>query len=116
MKDQDRDEWERAWRSMEHRRVPDPSTLGFEKLVNSDFGIVESAAITEAPSHFVDFLYFSKEECALCSRFIEGHTQKIPASLSLDFERIKNLGICVWVHRRCFEALPVSYDPASIPW
>ena len=114
--DRDRTEWERAWRSMEHRSVPDPSVLEIGKLVNDDFGVVASSTITRAPEQFVDLLYFSSEECILCSMMIEEQAQKIPASLNLKFESINSLGFSVWVHRKCFEALPLSKDTGPIPW
>lgn len=114
--DQDRTVWDLAWRAMEHREVPDLSALDIKRLVNTEFGPLESATISEVPIQFVDLLYFSYGGCLLCSMLFADPTQKMPASVNLDFEVVKNLGFSVWVHRKCFKKLTISDEPGPIPW
>jgi len=108
------DEWNRVWASMQNRDIPNASSLSLPLDLN--LGKALHATISEAPLQYVDYLYLSGEECPLCS-VSTTQTDRLPASLNLEFDQIKGkIGMCAWVHRDCFEKLELSEEPAPIPW
>jgi hypothetical protein len=107
-------EWQRIWQSMEHRQVPDASVIDPIRYFSYDFGNLLSATISLAPTQYVAGLYFPVNECPLCSS-AASIEYSLPASLNAGFEKIEALGVFVWVHRNCFEQLPLLQELPPFP-
>ncbi|MBK9152901.1 MAG: hypothetical protein IPM25_01500 [Chloracidobacterium sp.] len=107
-------EWQRIWQSMEHRQIPDASVIDPVRYFSYDFGNLVSATVSLAPVQYVKGLYFPVNECPLCYSDAS-NKDSLPASLNARFERIKALGVFVWVHRDCFEKLPLLQELPPFP-
>ena len=114
MDEQSRHEWDRVWASMQNRNIPDTSSLSLP--LDPNLGKALCGTISEAPIQYIDHLYLPREECPLCS-VSTTNTDRLPASLNLEFDQIKGkIGVSAWVHRDCFEKLELSEEPAPIAW
>ena len=111
----DEGEWEREWASMEVRSVPDLQRARALDIFKIDLGPLLSATISRVPTQFVDRLYFSDDDCAICSESTLG-MDRSAACLSVRFQRIENLAAGIWVHKTCFERLPPTDVRPPIPW
>ncbi len=114
--DQDRTEWDRVWSSMELRKVEDATKVDVQALFRHDFGPSISVLVSKIPEQYIAKMYFPTKDCPLCSNPANDPETTFAASLTLEFERIKRLGVSVWVHRECFDKLPISDKPTPVPW
>ncbi|MEQ1762843.1 MAG: hypothetical protein ABL984_06805 [Pyrinomonadaceae bacterium] len=109
-------DWKRDWQSMPHRDVVDLTNLNKVKadLIGTDFGQIISATISLAPEKYISGLYIQDEICPLCLESTVS-SERLAGSLSLTFEKIDNIGSCIWVHKQCFESLPLRDDLPRFP-
>ena len=114
--EQDRAEWDRLWSSMETREVERATELDLETLFQMDFGPPLSAVASKVPEQYIEKMYYPTRFCPLCTQPASNFESIYAASLSIEFERIKNLGVSVWIHRECFDSLPLSDKPSPVPW
>ena len=108
----DRPEWDQAWASMPHRRLPTKPKVA---LASSGCGEVVSATISEDPPQFSNKAWRQSEDCPVCGATTAG-AQRLPASLHPTFADGLSCGLGVWVHRSCFECCPNADEPTPIPW
>jgi hypothetical protein len=114
--DPDRDEWDRAWRSMSHR-VLDPAA---PPAIIESLGTLVSLAVSLDPSEFAHRQHRVSESCAICGGVIALKDRQ-PASLHATWtlpgsNKQLSLSHGVWVHLDCFEQHPIAEEPAPVPW
>ena len=114
--EQDRTEWDHVWSSMEVRNVERASELDVRALYQYDFGRPLSAVVSKMPEQYIGSMYFPTQDCPLCTKPASDSESIYAAHLSIEFVRIKGLGVSVWVHRECFDRLPASDEPTPVPW
>lgn len=109
-------EWRRDWQSMPHREVVDLTNLNECKrdMIGADAGSIISATISLAPVKYISGLYIKNDVCPLCLGSTDV-ADRMAASLHLTFEKLSNIGSCAWVHKECFESLPLRNDLPGFP-
>jgi len=113
MMDDDRSKWDEAWRKAEVRTVTALADVHIEPGL--EVGEILSATISTVPDEFRSKIYIQSSDCALCGRSTS-EEDFLLASLNPVFEKINGLAFGVRAHHQCFESLPVSDEPAPIPW
>lgn len=110
-------EWRRDWESMPHREVVDLTSVNSirENLGGADFGKIVAATIASTPEKYISETCFHDENCPLCLQSTIS-TNRLAGSLYPTFEKIDNLGFGVWVHKKCFESLPLRDEQPGVPW
>ena len=114
--DADRTEWNRIWSARECREIENTDKIDPAKFFNLDLGPPLSALVSKIPDQYIKDLFFPTDICPICGEIAEDPATRYAVSLHPEFERIKALGASVWVHKTCFEVLPVSDKPTPIPW
>lgn len=112
---EDRAEWDHAWASMPHRRLPTPPAIDVRGRFGPGCGEVVSVTISEDPPRFSTKAWRESENCPVCGATTAG-VERLPATLYPTFESGLHLGFGVWVHRSCFERCPATGQPTPIPW
>ena len=109
-------QFRRDWQSMPHRDVVDLANLNKlkEELIASDLGPIIAATISLVPEKYIHSIYFSDEFCPLCLESTV-MSDRLASSLHAKFESIENISSCAWVHRLCFESLPLREDLPGFP-
>ena len=111
----DREEWDRIWRAMPHRRLTSPPKAGLGGDALGRFGEPVSCTISQDPPLFRDRAWRESERCPICGERTSGK-ERLPASLHPRWASGLSVGLGVWVHRICFESCPDTGEPAPIPW
>ena len=83
-------------------------------MIVADAGSIVSATISLAPEKYVSGLYIKDDVCPLCLGSTDA-ANRMAASLHLTFEKLSNIGSCDWVHKQCFETLPLRNDLPGFP-
>jgi hypothetical protein len=111
----DREEWDRSWRAMPHRRLSSPPKTGLGGDALGCFGDPVSFTISQDPPQFSDRAGRDLECCPICGERTTGK-DRLPASLHPRWASGLSVGLGVWVHRNCFESCPDTGELAPIPW
>lgn len=111
----DRDEWDRAWRAMPHRRLPSPPVSGIGSDLWGRFGSPASTTISQDPPQFCACVWRGSECCPVCGAPTSA-AERLPATLHPRWECGLSVGLGMWVHRSCFESCPEVGEPAPVPW
>jgi hypothetical protein len=116
---EDRVEWDATWSRQSHRKLELPLKVERVRSINelqSGFGKMVSATISEDPVEFSDLVVREIDSCPICGR------QTIPmdrvaACIRPEFQNgVRNISIGVWVHKGCFQSCSVIEGPAPVPW
>jgi hypothetical protein len=110
-----REEWDRDWRVMPHRRLSSPPKTGLSSNALGRFGNPISFTISQDPPQFCDRVWRESECCPICGERTSGEA-RLAASLHPGWASGLTVGIGVWVHRTCFESCPDTGENAPIPW
>jgi hypothetical protein len=111
-----REEWDRTWGAMPHRRLSSPPKIDLETL--DRLGNPISFTISLDPTrfhHFRDRVGRASEYCPICGERTFGE-DRLAASLNPRWESGLTVTIGVWVHGICFENCPDAGERAPIPW
>jgi hypothetical protein len=111
----DREEWDRSWREMPHRRLSSPPKAGLSGDALGRFGDPASWTISQDPPLFCDRAWRESECCPICGERASGKV-RLPATLYPSWASGLSVGLGVWVHRTCFESCPDTGESAPIPW
>ena len=111
----DRDEWDRRWKAMPHRRLGSPPKIVLIDDLLRRFGDPDSFTVSEDPPRFCSRVGRNSECCPICGE-PTSNTERLPASLHPRWANGLSVGFGVWVHRACFESCPDTGEPAPIPW
>ena len=107
--------WNSRWAEMQIRTLPSAPSLGLERFLTTELGLVIEAALSTIPPEYFHLLPTPVDDCPVCGRNTSESNQ-VAADLTLRYEKIKSLGVFVWVHPECFEKLPLSDEKPPIPW
>jgi hypothetical protein len=113
--DENREEWDRIWGAMPHRRLTSAPRVGTSADLVGHLGSPASATISEDPPQFCARVWRPSECCPVCGAPTTG-TERLPATLHPRWENGLSLGFGVWVHRACFETCPDAGEPTPVPW
>ena len=111
----DREDWDRHWRAMPHRRLSLPPKAGVGVDVLGGFGEPISYTISQDPPEFCDRIGRESERCPICGEQT-AREERLPACLHPRWASGLSIGFGVWVHRACFMNCPDTDEPAPIPW
>jgi hypothetical protein len=112
---EDREEWDRQWRAMPHRRMSSLPKAGVGSDVLGGFDEPVSYTISQDPPEFCDRIGRESEHCPICGERTAGE-DRVPASLHPRWASGLSIGFGVWVHRGCFMNCPDTGEPTPIPW
>jgi hypothetical protein len=110
----DREEWDRSWGAMPHRRLTSPPKARVGGSLVDQFGEPTAFTISQAPVEFADRPYRESDHCPVCGGSTTGG-ERLPASLNLRWTDGLEIGCGVWVHRTCFEDLRDAGEPTPVP-
>ena len=113
--DDDREDWDRAWGSASHRRLPDVSKYGFGGRFKMDLGDVIAVTLTVAPVDYAESLYIEDEICPICGVATVGD-DRTRISVNPGFATIPNLAFGAWAHSSCLDNCPIISDSTPILW
>ncbi len=115
----DRSKWDAAWSIQSHREIESPFRLREILSLSqfeSEYGQVISAKISEDPAEFSAQCFRKTINCPICGLETIA-VERIAASVHPEFQNgMNHISFGVWVHKSCFQACPVLYGPAPIPW
>lgn len=111
-----REEWDRSWRAMPHRRLSFPPKVRLRSdPTGGRYGEPVAFTISQDPPEFCDRVWRESERCPICGERTVGE-ERLTASLHPTWANGLSIGVGVWVHRTCFERCPNAGEPAPIPW
>ena len=111
----DRAEWDRAWRSMPHRRLTIATFADLCGDIAARLGAAVSATVALDSPEFSDRGHRESETCPICGRPTIG-SDRLGTTVYPTWANGLSVGTGVWVHRICFEGCPVADELAPIPW
>ncbi len=90
----DREEWDRSWRAMPHRRLSLPPKAGLSGDALDRFGDPASCTISQDRPQFCDRPWRESECCPICGERASGE-ERLPASLHPRWASGLSIGIGV---------------------
>lgn len=114
-KDEDRAEWNRAWRERPLRRLVNPPRINVVPTVDSDWGQVVRVDVATDPPQFVDAGMRISEVCPVCGKETSGG-YRLAATLYPYFESGFSYGLPCWIHEPCLASSEEVAGPAPVPW
>jgi|SRR5215475_4398796 len=116
---EDRVEWDAAWSGQSYRMLELPLKIERVSSINelqSGFGKMVSATISEDPVEFIDLVVREIDSCPICGRETVP-MERVAACIHPEFKNgVRNISIGVWVHKDCFQSCSVIEGPAPVPW
>src|SRR5262249_25167232 len=100
--EENREAWDQAWSSMPHRRLESRTGGVADDSLVRDWGDVTSATLSLAPSVYTELVERESQTCPVCGASTTD-SERLAASMNVRFADGRSVGICVWVHRSCFE-------------
>ena len=111
----DREEWDRSWRAMPHRRLTSPPKAGVGSGLAKQFGEPNAFTISQDPPQFADRPWRESDCCPICGDATTG-SERLPATLNLRWADGLMVGCGVWAHGACFDNCPDTGEPTPVPW
>lgn len=117
--DEERDRIRRAFYGITQRHLPVgamfPLRVGRDAL--GSLGEVVGLMISEDPPAEAHLFYRVREECAVCGE-VPSAAARQPATLSVSInrDRVVEIGVGVWVHHECLEKCEQTDQQRGIPW
>lgn len=116
---EDRVEWDAAWSRQSHRKLELPLKVERVRSIDelqSGFGKMVSATISEDPVEFSDLVVREIDSCPICG-LETMPMERVAACIHPEFQNgVRNISIGVWVHKDCFQGCTVIEGPAPLPW
>jgi hypothetical protein len=116
MEDDDRKEWDQAWKSMPNRRLSYLDTIDWKSLTNHEVGEVTDVTFVEVPAKFRGVIYITARTCATCGRVTEDQSELTEIFLSPQFIEFPAVGFGALAHKPCIDVCPEIDEPNPIPW
>ena len=115
----DRAEWDAAWSRQSYRKLELPLKVERVRSIDelqSGFGKMVSATISEDPVGFSDLVVRETDSCPICGRETIP-MERVAACINPEFQNgVQNISIGVWVHKGCFQSCSVIEGPLPVPW
>lgn len=111
----DRAEWDLAWASMSHRRLPWPPKIDLADFIGFDLGPLVAITISEDPAELSNKVSRPSETCPVCGATIVG-IERVAGTLHPTSATGFSCGVGVWVHLTCWNRCPDVGEPSPIPW
>lgn len=113
--DNERTEWDAAWRSRPLRQLVNPVQIHVVPTVNDDWGEVIGVEIAPDPPQFERLIWRETDVCPICG--MGTSTGERPAATIYPyFTTGFSYGLGVWVHESCFATCEETAGPAPVPW
>lgn len=113
--DEDRTEWDRAWRERPLRRLVNPVQIDVAPTGDPAWGEVARVEIAADPPQFANTGWRNSEICPVCGKATPTDN-RIAATIYPYFESGFSYGLPCWVHGDCLAACEEVAGPAPVPW
>jgi hypothetical protein len=113
--DDDRTEWDKAWRERPLRRLVNPVPVDVAPTPDPAWGKVLRVDVAADPPQFTDRCWRKSEVCPVCGE-VATSENRIAASIYPYFEIGFSYGLYCWVHEACLLSCEEIAGPAPVPW
>jgi hypothetical protein len=113
--DDERAEWDEAWRNRPLRRLICPVQIDVAPTQNHPFGNVTHVDIAADPPQFIDSIWRKNDLCPVCGTAASVDS-RIAVTVYPYFESGFSYGLGAWAHQSCFATCKEVAGPAPIPW
>ena len=114
-RDDDRTQWELAWRDRPLRRIALPVRIDVRPSPNPEWGEPTVVLGAAAPPEFADRVAIGSEICPVCGVRVAAGA-RLAVILWPEFSRGAGIGVGAWAHIACFAACEEAPGRAPIPW
>ena len=114
--DDDRTEWDNAWRNRELRRFVGPIQIDVSPTPNDDWGHVTRVEIVSDPPQFANSIWRKDDICPVCGQATADDSSRIAVTIYPYFSKGFSYGFGAWVHESCFATCEAVPGPAPVPW
>jgi hypothetical protein len=121
MTNDDRAEWDAAWRSMPHHTAPFWNEDALKGIVGERALPIIALTVSQDPPQFAERMFRATTICPICGAETD-EVARVPVSLHPVFDfgppRGKRSPVAhgAWVHSRCLGECPLTDEPTPIPW
>ena len=113
--DDDRTEWDEAWRNRPLRQLIRPVQIDVAPNPNHTFGNVTRVDIAADPPQYLNSEWRKVDICPVCGA-ATSIDSRIAVSIYPYFESGFSYGLSAWAHKSCFATCKEIAGPAPIPW
>ena len=113
----DRTEWDNAWRNRPLRRFVHPIQIDVAPTSDADhWGDVTHIDIVSDPPQYAGFGWRENDICPLCGRTTIHDGSRIAVTIYPYFSKGFSYGRAAWAHESCFAMCEEIPGPAPVPW
>jgi len=114
--DDDRTEWDNAWRNRPLRRLVNPIQIDVTPTPNGDWGDVTHVEIVSDPPQYAERAWRQNDICPMCGRATTDDSSRIAVTIYPYFSKGFSYGRAAWTHESCFATCEEVPGPAPVPW
>ena len=110
----ERGEWDEAWRNRSLRRLNYPVQIDVSPTADHTFGEVTHVDIAADPLQYVDSVWRKDDLCPVCGTATEVES-RIGVTIYPYFESGFSYGLPAWAHETCFAECKEIDGPGPVP-
>jgi hypothetical protein len=114
--DEDRTEWDTAWRNRPLRQLVNPVKIDVSPTPHEDWGIVTRVEIAVDPPQYESSVWRKDDICPICGNTTTGENSRVAVTIYPYFSKGFSYGLGAWAHERCFATCEEVPGPAPVPW
>ena len=113
--DDDRTEWDNAWRNLPLRRLVNPIQVDVAPTADADLGEPTHVDIVADPPQYAERMWRTDDVCPICGRGTSDDGSRVAVTIYPYFLNGFSYGRGAWAHQLCFDSSEEVAGPSPVP-